>query len=126
MQKDKSAGDPQTYAIIGAAMEVHGQLGYGFAEAVYQEALAIEFTERAIQFGKEVPLPVTYKGRLLECGYRADFICFGEVLVELKGIRMLTHYDTAQVINYLKATGLKKALLLNFGSTSLEFERIIL
>src|SRR5436190_21771628 len=112
---DSKERDPQTYAIIGAAMEVHRQLGSGFLEPVYQEALAIEMTQRDVPFCREVALPVRYKGRILQCGYRADFICYGEVLVELKATVCITHVEIAQVVNYLKATGLKRALLINFG-----------
>ena len=77
--------DPRTYAIIGAAIEVHRQLGHGFLEAVYQEALAIELEGRNIPFAREVELPLSYKGRLLRCSYRADFTCFDEVIVEISG-----------------------------------------
>ena len=117
--------DPQTFAVIGAAMEVHRQLGHGFLEAVYQEALAIELTAREIPFQREVILPVRYKGQLLQCGYRADFICYGELIIELKAINQLTGVDDAQVINELKATGFNRSLLLNFGSTSLEYKRLV-
>jgi GxxExxY protein len=117
--------DPQTYAIIGAAMEVHGQLGSGFLEAVYQEALAIEFAARAIPFAREVDLPVLYKGQRLACSYKADFICYGSVIVELKAIREITGIDEAQVLNYLKATRMERGLLLNFGSSSLGFKRLV-
>ncbi len=109
--------DPQSYAILGAAMEAHRQLGHGFLEAVYQAALAIEFTDREIDFRAEVALPIRYKGRLLSCSYRADFVCFGQVLVETKAITQLTGADRAQVINALRATGLSRGLLINFGST---------
>jgi GxxExxY protein len=118
--------DPQTYAIIGAAMEVHRELGHGFLEAVYQEALALELTARGIPFQREVPLQVKYKGQLLVCTYRADFICFGEILVELKAIEKLGDADKSQVINYLNAAQLARALLFNFGSPSLEYERLVL
>lgn len=118
--------DPQTYAIIGAAMEVHRQLGSGFLENVYHEALRIELDERHIPHSREVDLLILYKGQPLSCGYRADFICYGEVLVELKAIKQLSSVERAQVINYLKATGLQRALLFNFGASSLEYERLVL
>jgi GxxExxY protein len=121
----KTNRDPQTYEIIGAAMEVHRQLGHGFLEAVYQEALALELAVREIPFQREVVLPVKYKEEILQCGYRADFICFDGIVVELKAISQLTGVNDAQVINELKATGFKRGLLLNFGSTSLEYKRLV-
>ncbi len=117
--------DEQTHAIIGAAMRVHTELGSGFLEAVYQNALEVEFQLSNISYLSEVTLEVKYRGRILNCGYRADFICFGEVLVELKAIDRLLGVDEAQVINYLKATGLKRALLFNFGSSRLDYRRIV-
>ena len=118
--------DPQTYALIGAAMEVHRHLGHGFLEAVYQEALAWELAARDIPLHREVTLPVKYKNRVLACGYRADFVCFETVILELKAIGQLTGVDEAQVITELKATGLNRALLLNFGAPSLEYKRFVL
>ena len=106
-------------------MEVHRELGFGFLEAVYQCALALEFQEREIPFRAEIPLPVQYKGKLLTCGYRADFICYEGFLVETKAIAELTRADDAQLINELKATGLERGLLLNFGAPSLQFKRLI-
>lgn len=115
--------DPKTYAIIGAAMEVHRQLGCGFLEAVYQEALSLELTLCQIPHQREVELPVFYKGQRLATFYRADFICYETVLVELKALAKLGGVEEAQIINYLKATGLPTGLLLNFGTTSLEYKR---
>jgi GxxExxY protein len=118
--------DPQTYQIIGAAMEVHRVLGRGFLEPVYRQALRIEFVARSIPFSAESELLIQYKGQELDCKYRADFICFGEVLVEIKAISQITGVERAQVINYLKATGFRRALLLNFGADSLQYERVVL
>jgi GxxExxY protein len=117
--------DPQSHAIIGAAMEVHRELGRGFLELVYQTALALEFQDRRIPFKAEVALPVRYKGKLLTCGYRADFVCFEDFLVEIKAITRLTTADDAQLLNELKATGYQRGLLLNFGSRSLEVKRLV-
>jgi len=117
--------DSETFAIIGAAMEVHRELGHGFLEAVYRAALAIEFAERGIPFRAEVELPVFYKDRRLTCAYRADFICFENVLVEIKAISTLTNSDHAQLINYLKATKHHRGLLINFGSPSIEHKRLV-
>ncbi len=117
--------DPQTYAIIGAAMEVHRVLGHGFLEAVYRDSMVIELVERQIPREVEVKLVVKYKGKDLPSFYKADLICFREVLVEIKALSRLTHIEEAQVINYLKATGLSRALLINFGAPSLEYKRLV-
>ena len=117
--------DRQTYLIIGAAMEVHRHLGSSFLEPVYQAALEAEFIERKIIHDREVTLPVVYKGHKLDVGYRADFVCFGEVLVELKSLDRLRDRDHSQVINYLSASGLGRGLLLNFGSSSLQYQRFV-
>ena len=94
--------DPQSHAIIGAAMEVHRELGHGFLELVYQTALALEFQERGIPYKVEVALPIRFKGKLLTCTYRADFICFESFIVETKAISKLTNTDDAQLLNELK------------------------
>jgi GxxExxY protein len=101
IMKALTESDPRTFAIIGAAMEVHNQLGCGFLEAVYQEALAIEFGKREIPFKREVRLPISYKGELLATVYCVDFICFDSVIIELKALAHMSGTEEAQVINYL-------------------------
>ena len=122
----KQIHDPLTYAIIGAAMNVHGILGHGFLEAVYQEAMEYELIALGIPFQREFPLPIQYRDHLLKTSYRTDFLCYDSIIVELKALQKLTGNEEAQVINYLKASGLEKALLINFGSYSLEYKRLIL
>jgi GxxExxY protein len=121
---DSEKTDPQTYAILGACMEVHRTLGHGFL-AVYQEALALEFGVRNITFVRESPLPVHYKQALLPCSYKTDFLCYDAIIVELKALTRLTSNEHSQVLNYLKATGLKRGLLVNFGSARLEYKRFV-
>src|SRR5512136_423104 len=114
----------EVYAIVGAAMEVYNQLGPGFLEAVYQEALEIELTERGIPFLSQKELRVLYKGQPLKKTYISDLTCYEKIIIELKAIDRLTGKDTAQLLNYLKATGLRLGLLINFGSSEkLEWER---
>ena len=117
--------DARTYAIIGAAIEVHRQLGSGFLENVYQEALAIEMEARHVPFEREVELPVFYKSTRLRCSYRADFLCFDSVIVEIKALRTLSTIEEAQILNYLKASHHANALLLNFGTVRLEHKRFV-
>ena len=106
-------------------MEVHRQLGCGFLEAVYQEALALEMHFRGLPFSREVDLAVAYKDQQLCTCYRADFICFDSIIVELKALKKIGGIEEAQMLNYLKATGFKTGLMLNFGTTSLEYKRFI-
>ena len=117
--------DPQTYAIIGAAMEVHTELGSGFLESVYHEALIAEFLLGAVSFESEVRLPVLFKGKPLSTIFRADLICYGSVVVEVKAIKELGRIEEAQLLNYLKATGIERGLLLNFGAERLQVKRMI-
>jgi GxxExxY protein len=117
--------DPQTYTIIGAAMNVHKSLGTGFLEAVYQEALEKEFRLIKLPYLREQKLEVNYKGVALDTFYKADYICYDSIIVELKALSYITSKEESQVINYLKATGLKRALLLNFGSRSLQYKRFV-
>jgi GxxExxY protein len=121
-----SENDPQTYAIIGAAMEVHRELRQGFLESVYGDALAVELASRDVPFEREALCPVHYKGGVLPTRFTADFICFGEIIVELKAVKSLSEIEDAQVINYLKITRYKRAMLLNFGARSLQHKRFVL
>ena len=114
----------ETYEIIGAAMDVHKELGGGLLEAIYQEALAIELEEKGIPCEREKELDVFYKGHLLEKKYYADMICHGEIIVELKSVNELLPIHEAQLLNYLKITKKKVGLLLNFGNRSLFYKRI--
>ncbi len=116
----------QVYAIVGAAIEIHRELGEGFLESVYQEAMEIELNYRNIPFRSQKPLPIFYKGRQLAKEFVADLVCYGQVVVELKALDRLTGKERSQILNYLKATGLRVGLLMNFGSTGrLEWERFI-
>ncbi|MDQ8182151.1 GxxExxY protein [Pelagicoccus sp. SDUM812005] len=116
----------ETYKIIGAAIEVHKELGHGFLEAVFQEALEIEFEDQAIPFVSQKQLQIHYKGRILKKQYIADFLVHDDILIEIKAIDRLTSKEESQVINYLNATNLKLGLLINFGSEGkLEWKRLV-
>jgi GxxExxY protein len=106
-------------------MEVHRVLGSRFLEPVYQSALEMEFGLTDVPYAREVEMPIHYKDVPLGVRYRADFVCYGEVLVELKAIDRLTSREDSQVINYLAASGLRRGLLLNFGAASLQFKRFV-
>jgi GxxExxY protein len=120
-----SFSDQQTYQIIGAAIEVHKELGRGFLEAVYQEALELEFSDRGIPFQSQLELPIFYKGKKLKTHHRSDFVCYDDIIVELKALARLGDGELAQVLNCLKASRRTRALLMNFGSKSLQHERLI-
>jgi len=115
-----------TYKILGCCMEVHTELGNGFLEAVYQEALAIVFEEKGIPFEKEKAIDILFKGKILNKKYNADFLCFDEIIVELKACESLSPDHISQVLNYLKATRKKIGLLVNFGTPKLQYRRVIL
>ncbi len=116
----------EVYAIVGAAIEVHRELGPGFLEAVYQEALEIELLEQGIPFETQKLLRIQYKGKTLEKAYVADLICYAQIVVELKVINQLSGSEEAQILSYLKATGLKLGLIINFGSYGkLEWKRFV-
>jgi GxxExxY protein len=116
----------ESYEIIGACIDVHNELGMGFLEPVYQEALAHEFALRNIIYEREVKLNIIYKGYRLDKQYYADFICYNKIILELKAVGCLTGEHEAQVINYLKASGFRLGLLINFGNKSLIYKRLVL
>ena len=114
----------ESYKILGAAFAVHRELGCGFLERVYQDALEYEFRERGIPYEREKNIQIMYKGKPLGEPYRADFVCYGKIIVELKAVKTLedTHY--AQILNYLKATKMKLGILVNFHDTFIVPKRI--
>ena len=113
----------EAYQIIGAAMKVHSELGPGFTEKVYQDAFAIELRLRNIPFKREVELHARYKDITLESTFKPDFICFDKIVVELKAVNELNDVHRSQAMNYAKVAGMKLALLINFGDSSLVYER---
>jgi GxxExxY protein len=116
----------EVYAIVGAAMDVYNDLGPGFLENVYQEAKEIETGERKIPFKAPHEIHIRYKGRLLKKFYIADLVCYDKIIVELKAMDKLTLREEGQLINYLKATGMKVGLLINFGYyPNLEWKRLV-
>ncbi len=116
----------ESYKIVGACFEVYNAMGCGFLESVYQECLSIEFSNQTIPFKAQVPLELTYKGQVLQQKYIPDFICFEKVIVEIKALKELCDEHCAQVHNYLKATGYRLGLLVNFGQhPDLQYERIV-
>ncbi|MDD3050055.1 MAG: GxxExxY protein [Candidatus Cloacimonetes bacterium] len=113
----------ECYRIVGACMEVHRTLGCGFLESVYQEALALEFNYQNIPFEREKLIEINYKGIKLAKHYFADFICYDKIILELKALSAITSDHEAQILNYLKATGMEVGILVNFGEKSLTYER---
>ena len=117
----------EVFKIIGAAIEFHTELGNGFLEPVYQKALEIEFSLREINFEPQKRLQIFYKGIDLKKEYIPDFVCFDKIIIEIKALERLTNIEASQILNYLKATGLKLGLLINFGSKGkLEWKRFVL
>jgi GxxExxY protein len=113
------------YEIVGAAMEVSNHLGCGFLEAVYQEALKIEFEKRQISCIEQKRITIFYKGRALDKEYIVDFLCYDQIIVEIKAIHRITEIEEAQILNYLKATNLSLGLIINFGKPKLEWKRFV-
>jgi GxxExxY protein len=119
--------EAESYRIMDACFEVYQTMGRGFLEAVYQECLEIEFTERGIPFAPQHKLPIIYKGRTLQQFYKADFVCYHKIIIEVKAVSRLLDEHRAQAINYLRATGLRLSILVNFSaSPELEHERLVL
>ena len=120
--------NPLSHAIIGASIEVHKQLGPGLLEKAYEACLAHELAARKIQFIRQVPIPVTYKGQTLDCGFRADMIVEGKVLIEVKAVAAVVEIHKAQALTYLKLTGLRLCLILNFNALLMRngTERVVL
>jgi GxxExxY protein len=116
----------EVYAVVGAAIEVYNVMGSGFLEPVYQEVLEIELAARSIPFQSQVELVIRYKNRKLKQEYIPDFIAYGKVIVEIKALERLTPREEAQLLNYLKATGIEVGMLINFGSDrKLEWKRMV-
>ena len=115
----------ESYKIIGACMKVHSNLGSGFLEAVYQEALEDEFLRQKVPFKKQVKLNVYYDGKLLKKFYKADFVCYDKIIVEIKSAQFLHQDQSKQTLNYVKATQYKLGILVNFGQSSLVYRRLL-
>ncbi len=113
----------EVYAIVGAALDVSNELGCGFLEAVYQEALEIEFRSRKIEYERQRQLKIYYKGSVLQKRYVADYFCYRKIIVEIKAVNQTTSSDDAQLLNYLKVTGCPLGILINFGTVKLEWKR---
>ncbi len=117
----------EVYAIVGAAQEVYYQLGTGFLEAVYQEAMEVEMTRRQIPFESQKQLFINYKGVILKKEYYADFVCYDKIIVELKAEAALCGRDVSQLLNYQKVAKMRVGLLFNFGSVGkLEWKRYVI
>ena len=117
-----STYDQELYGIIGAAMEVQNELGMGFLELVYHDALNVELGLRGIPYETEKPIAITYKQKPLDRVYKADLVCYGNIVVELKSVEKLKAEHTAQLLNYLKATGMPMGILINFGEKPLRYK----
>ena len=116
----------EIYNITGAAMDVQNELGTGFLEPVYQEALAIEMNARGIPFEREKELTIEYKGYILDKKYYADFVCYDDIIVELKAVDAIKNEHVAQVLNYLHASQKKLGYIINFGVKPLQRKRVVL
>ena len=123
--EDKILHKDESYKIIGICMNIHSNLGFGFLEAVYCEILEKEFIKNNIPYQREVKLDLFFNGEKLDKKYKADFICFDNIILEIKAVSFIHENFTKQTLNYLKATDKKLGLLINFGEKSLKYKRII-
>jgi GxxExxY protein len=129
MQRDSEKPENLiSHAILGASIEVHRQLGPGLLERAYEACLAHELTARRVRFARQVPIPITYKGQVLDCGFRADMIVEDKVLVEVKAVAAVIDIHKVQALTYLKLTGLRLCLILNFNAVLMRdgSERVVL
>ena len=117
--------EKETYKIIGLTQDVHNELGSGFLEVVYHDALEIEFKRSKVPYKREFPISIYYKNEKLNRTYYADFYCYDKIIVEIKATKNITDIDYAQILHYLKATNKRLGLLINFGESSLKVKRII-
>ncbi len=115
----------ESYKIIGLCMEVHNQLGMGFKEIIYKDALEIEFTTHHIPFEREKQFKIEYKGTILQRRYPADFIVYDKIILEVKASSHIVDNFIAQTINYLKASGLQLGIIANFGESSFKYKRVV-
>jgi GxxExxY protein len=125
MKTNEKQLNQETYKVIGACMNVHNEIGSGLLEAIYQEALEEEFNLSNINYLKEEILKVYYKGKLLNKRYQVDFLCFDEIIIELKAVSALNVSHQSQLINYLNISKKQVGLLINFGAQKLEFQRLV-
>jgi GxxExxY protein len=125
MDDNKFLFKDESYKIIGFCMDVHSNLGCGFLEAVYQEALELEFIRNSVPYEMESQLDIHYKGVVLDKKYYSDFVCYNDIILELKAVKSIEDIHVAQLMNYLKASGKRVGYLINFGSMSLQYKRII-
>jgi len=115
----------ESYKIIGICMDIHSTLGKGFLEAVYNEVLEKEFIKQQVPYQREVKLDIFFKGEKLDKKYKADFICYEEIILETKSVSFLHDNFTKQILNYLRATNKKLGILINFGESSLKYKRVV-
>lgn len=125
MKKEGLIYEEETFKIIGACMAVHNEMGCGFLESAYQEALEMELRDNQIPFVAQKNIPVFFKGKKLKKYYKADFVCYENIIVEIKSTLFIHQIGKAQVVNYLKATKYPVGLLINFGENSLQWKRFI-